>query len=447
MPVFQVAARRVTSVTPPPVRRSRALDRWFAILRYNQAVVLVGAMFGLTISIVHNNAFFILLPIGVSIAAGLILGRVNFREPGALLCFIGVAALYFGGVTGLELATHGHTTSEIIVVTTTLTIAVVFEPLRGLLQTFLDQHFHLRETATSRAIAAFTAGLREEIDLDAIREGFLDIAQRTLFPQSAAVWVRVDEEAGSPDMREARRDPPSSPVSAVTTMIGEVALAETDPLVAYLRERPGAVDLAWLQLDSPAIERLRSDAVELVLPLVSEGTLLGLLALGPRIGGTSGLLPVPGLLRVLLSLLILGTYARGRVYSPEDRALLETLAVQMAPAVRVAQLVSARHVQDMARARIEGELHTAQQIQRTFLPKEVPSPPGWQLTAYYQPAREVGGDFYDFHQFEDGRLGLVIGDVTGKGIPAALIMTAARTMLRTAAHENVYAGRDSRTRQ
>src|ERR1700757_4278218 len=57
------------------------------------------------------------------------------------------------------------------------------------------------------------------------------------------------------------------------------------------------------------------------------------------------------------------------------------------------------------------------------------------LLLIYQPAREVGGDFYDFLLFEDGQIGLVIGDVTDKGVPAALVMTATRTMIRTAAQE------------
>ena len=84
------------------------------------------------------------------------------------------------------------------------------------------------------------------------------------------------------------------------------------------------------------------------------------------------------------------------------------------------------------RERIEQELQTARSIQHAFLPRNVPALPGWQFAPYYQPAREVGGDFYDFLPFEDGRLGLVIGDVTGKGIPAALVMATVHTMLRTA---------------
>jgi serine phosphatase RsbU (regulator of sigma subunit) len=101
----------------------------------------------------------------------------------------------------------------------------------------------------------------------------------------------------------------------------------------------------------------------------------------------------------------------------------------------VAQLAQAQQAQVGERERIEQELRTAQEIQHTFLPKEVPAPPGWQLVPFYQSAREVGGDFYDFLPFADGRLGIVIGDVTDKGVPAALVMTATRTMLRTAVQE------------
>jgi len=85
------------------------------------------------------------------------------------------------------------------------------------------------------------------------------------------------------------------------------------------------------------------------------------------------------------------------------------------------------------RERIEQELRIARLIQQTLLPKTLPQLPGYDVAAYYQPAREVGGDFYDFLELEDGRLGLVVGDVTDKGVPAALVMATTRTMLRAAA--------------
>jgi serine phosphatase RsbU (regulator of sigma subunit) len=85
------------------------------------------------------------------------------------------------------------------------------------------------------------------------------------------------------------------------------------------------------------------------------------------------------------------------------------------------------------RERIEQELQVARSIQQASLPKEVPTLEGWQITPFYQPAREVGGDFYDFFELDDGRLGIVVGDATGKGVPAAMVMSSARSMLRAVA--------------
>ena len=109
-------------------------------------------------------------------------------------------------------------------------------------------------------------------------------------------------------------------------------------------------------------------------------------------------------------------------------------------------LVDARPVmEDLAqeireRERVEQELQVARSIQQASLPKEVPTLEGWQVTPFYRPAREVGGDFYDFHLLSEGRLGLVVGDATGKGVPAALVMASARSMLRAVAQASESPG-------
>jgi serine phosphatase RsbU (regulator of sigma subunit) len=75
------------------------------------------------------------------------------------------------------------------------------------------------------------------------------------------------------------------------------------------------------------------------------------------------------------------------------------------------------------RERIEQELRVARSIQQASLPKEVPKLEGWQISPYFQPAREVGGDFYEFFELDNGRVGFAVGDATGKGVPAAFVMT------------------------
>jgi serine phosphatase RsbU (regulator of sigma subunit)/predicted ester cyclase len=85
------------------------------------------------------------------------------------------------------------------------------------------------------------------------------------------------------------------------------------------------------------------------------------------------------------------------------------------------------------RERVEQDLRVARRIQQASLPEEVPELEGWQINPYYKPAREVGGDFYDFLVLPNEHLGLVVGDATGHGVPAALVMSTACGMLRAVA--------------
>jgi steroid delta-isomerase-like uncharacterized protein len=88
------------------------------------------------------------------------------------------------------------------------------------------------------------------------------------------------------------------------------------------------------------------------------------------------------------------------------------------------------------RERVEDELRVARSIQQASLPKEVPTLEGWDISPFYQPTREVGGDFYGFHLLSEDRLGLVVGDATGKGVPAALVMATTCGMLELAAQSS-----------
>jgi serine phosphatase RsbU (regulator of sigma subunit)/anti-sigma regulatory factor (Ser/Thr protein kinase) len=194
-----------------------------------------------------------------------------------------------------------------------------------------------------------------------------------------------------------------------------IDIAPNDPILAYFHAGSGAVAIDELQLDSPAVRALRAAGVKLVVPLISQGELIGLLNLGRRLSDQD--------------------------YSADDRRLLEKLAAQASPAVRVAQLVREQEAEVRARERIEQELRVAQLIQQQFLPKQLPDLPGWQVAAFYRAAAQVGGDFYDFIDLPDGRLGLVIGDVSGHGVPAALVMATTRSVLRTEAPRLVAPGK------
>jgi serine phosphatase RsbU (regulator of sigma subunit)/predicted ester cyclase len=100
----------------------------------------------------------------------------------------------------------------------------------------------------------------------------------------------------------------------------------------------------------------------------------------------------------------------------------------------LAELTQRRLEQEMReREHLEQELRVARRIQQASLPEEVPTLEGWQISPYYRPAREVGGDFYDFFELEEGRVGVAVGDATGKGVSAALVAAATSSMVRAVA--------------
>ena len=210
-----------------------------------------------------------------------------------------------------------------------------------------------------------------------------------------------------------RRTPRETPASSATREVDQgaevvpVDIAPNDPILAYFQDTGGAVDIENLQLESPALRELRAAGVKMVVPLVSHGELIGLLNLGPRLSEQE--------------------------YSADDRKLLDSLAGQAAPAVRVAQLLRQQESQARERERVEQELKVAQLIQQQYLPHDLPELSGWQVSAFYRPAREVGGDFYDFIDLPGDKVGMVVGDVTDKGVPAALVMATTHSLLRAEA--------------
>jgi sigma-B regulation protein RsbU (phosphoserine phosphatase) len=106
--------------------------------------------------------------------------------------------------------------------------------------------------------------------------------------------------------------------------------------------------------------------------------------------------------------------------------IVTSISQQMALSIQNEHLQS----EMVARERFEHEVQLARQIQQTFLPEKLPAPSGWDLAATWWTAREVGGDFYDVIELPGGRLGLLIADVSDKGIPAAIFMALTRTLVR-----------------
>lgn len=313
-----------------------------------------------------------------------------------------LASVYFALVFGIGSIVGG---SYVTVAAATLIVAGAFEPLRRKLQSLVDRYFFRKRYDAVQTIEEFAARLREEIDLEELSRQMLQVVEDTVMPAGVSLWVPKNQESPAPASQRMIRIAFRAASEVHTSDFPETEL--DGRCLELLRDARGPLDLRSENLESETFDAFRGVNVTLAVPLVSQGELVGMLNLGPRLSETD--------------------------YSTEDLRFLAKLSDHAGAAVRVALLVREHEATLRERERIENEMHVAQLIQQQFLPKELPQINGWDVHAYYHPAREVGGDFYDFIDLQDGRLCIVTGDVTGKGVPAALVMASTRSILRSEA--------------
>lgn len=303
-----------------------------------------------------------------------------------LLIYSGIVVVLerlFSSLTAIQTAASGALS--------TLVIVLIFDPLRNRVQTFIDRRFFRQRYDMARTLTAFTEVVRDEVSLDSLKDKLTKVIQETMDPVRVEICNCLDVDK-SPTLK----------------------LLEQDPFREYLTENKEAVLLEKVNFESPALQQLRQDGTSVIVPLVHQNELLGIINLGAR--------------------------RNEKTYTSDDRRLLAVLASQVAPAMRVSRLVEAQQMNALQRERIDQEMKVASLVQQTLMARNPPEIPGWEIKAHYQPARAVGGDFYDFMPLQDGRLVVATGDVTDKGIPAALIMATTRSVLRGTARRMLPPG-------
>jgi phosphoserine phosphatase RsbU/P len=177
---------------------------------------------------------------------------------------------------------------------------------------------------------------------------------------------------------------------------------EQQPLRVYFDDPQ-----SWLygpEITAEERQNLHALRAELLLPLAVKEELIGFMALGQKLS------EVP--------------------YSGSDLHLLNSVATQTSLALEVSRLTEAISAEAAQRERLNRELEIAREVQEKLFPQQLPSVPGLDYCAECRPAREVGGDYYDFLELRGGKLGIAIGDISGKGIGAALMMANLEACLR-----------------
>jgi len=143
--------------------------------------------------------------------------------------------------------------------------------------------------------------------------------------------------------------------------------------------------------------------------------------------GLRSILCVPlNLKERLIGVIYVDNRLQAGIFSQADLKLLSAIASSAAVAIENARLYQLA----VEKGRLEQELSMARRVQVSLLPRQMPQIPGWEFIARWKPARQVGGDYYDFIETENKQLGLVIADVTDKGMPAALFMAFTRSIIR-----------------
>ncbi len=263
----------------------------------------------------------------------------------------------------------------------------LFEVLRRRLQAPLDKLFFREKFDYQAALLEMSEAITGELDLGRIADYLTSSVAATMRLEKASIWLR-DREGFLE--RRGRRDDRLGPTAALRRVLRQ----EGKP--SELAE----ISLHFADAESEEFRaRLEEEGFRLLVPLVYRERLMGILALKEKLSGER--------------------------FDREDQALLSTLANQAALAIETALL----HDEMTRQAELKRDLEIARDIQTSLLPRGVPDVPGFSFFGGSIPARVVGGDFYDFIPFEDGRLGVVIGDVSGKSVPASLLMVAAKEIV------------------
>ena len=357
--------------TAPDAGQARLMSNMVSFLLFTIPAMAIPGAIG--VSILRYR----LWDIGVVVNRALVYGALTATLVGG----------YVSLVVGLQAALRAVTdqSNAVAVAISTLAIAALFLPVRKGIQDFIDRRLYRSKYNAFRTLEAFGVSMRNQVDLSSLNDELVATVRETVQPSYLALQLLETAEA-----------------------------EETGWMIDHFQTSPDLVEVDKVDSETPAGKALRAAGTRIAVPLVSQRELVGLLNLGPRIGGQD--------------------------YSIDDRKLLTEMATQAASAVRVGQLVRQREAETQERERTEQELRVARVIQQTLLPKELPELSDWRVSAHYQPARAVGGDFYDFVELPNDELGIIIGDVTDKGMPAAMVMATTRSLLRLTAQRHISPG-------
>jgi serine phosphatase RsbU (regulator of sigma subunit) len=398
------------------------------IARTRSLVILIGLAFTLVFPVanlittivfqspflpnaVFNLPFFIFFPLSIGYAIAkhdlFAIDLVVRRTCGYVLSTASIVGIYALIVSILNITFQSSTisTSPMFSLTFALGVIFFFEPLHRRLQNLVDRLFYRQQYDYRKTIRDTSETMINILDQELILKTLLGSVMREMFLENGVLLL--------PHASEGRYY-----VWLVEGMAGDVLdtlhLDKDDVLLYALREKNEAIFRYEVEADpyyddcrDILQETFQSFGAELMLPLKYKDEMRGIVSLGRK--------------------------KSGKMFTPEDLDLLKTMINQSAIALENAKLFA----ENIEKSRMEEELKIAHDIQISMLPERAPTIEGFTIAARSIPAREVGGDFYDFIEVQGdsvgGHLAIVVGDVSGKAVSGALVMAASRSVFRVLA--------------
>jgi sigma-B regulation protein RsbU (phosphoserine phosphatase) len=290
----------------------------------------------------------------------------------------------------------------------TLLVILIFNPLYSRVQAFVDRVFFRKEYDYGKIIDTVSGAMTSMLDLGQILKRMVQTFMEDMFIDTSSVVLLTS--AGTEYQVTLADGERSQDVE-------QVVIDRKDPLMEIMEQRKKELtkydvleDPKFRSVSEGCAANFEALHASLMVPLIYQNEVIGMLSLGQK--------------------------KSGKFYNRQDIDLLNAIANQGAVAIENARMVE----EVIEKERMEEELSIARDLQVSMLPAVCPQIKGFEIAAFSVSAREVGGDFYDFIDMDADKAGMVVGDVTGKSVSGALVMSASRSVFRMLSEEELTVG-------
>lgn len=295
----------------------------------------------------------------------------------------------------------------------TLGVILVFNPLRDRIQALVDRVFFRKEYDYGAIIDKIGGAITSLIDLGQILKRLTQTFIEDMFINTTSVMLlSADGSAYQVYLADGENNQD----------LEKISINRDEPIVGIIEKEKKELtkndileDPKYKSFSKTCVKKFEDLNASLMVPMIFQDKVIGFLTLGEK--------------------------KSGKYYNREDIDLLHTVSNQGAVAIENARLFQ----ENLEKQRMEEELNIARDLQTSMLPATCPAIKGFQIAASSTPAREVGGDFFDFIEIGENSVGLVVGDVTGKSVSGALVMSASRSVFRMLSEDELTVG-ESMTR-